>query len=73
MFNRSLIHVKLELNLITSYSKDYMPIEHLEDYEQLLKEIPQEYCLYQNYKMIHYMELVKDVKIEKLNTVWLKD
>ena len=23
--------------------------------------------------MIHYMQLAKDVKISKLNTVWLKD
>ena len=73
MFNRSLMHIKLELNLINTYSRDYIPIEHLEDYEQLLKDIPQEYCLYQTYKMIHYMEIAKDVKIEKISTVWLKD
>ena len=73
MMNRSMIHVKIDLNLINSYSREYIPIDHLEEYENLLKDIPQEYCLYQNYKMIHYMELAKDVKIEKLNTAWVKD
>ena len=38
-----------------------------------MKDIPQEYCLYQAYKMTHYMELVKDIKIKKISTVWLKD
>ena len=73
MLNRSLLHVKIELNLVNSYSREYIPIDHLEEYENLLKDIPQEYCLYQNYKMIHYMELAKDVKIEKMNTAWVKD
>lgn len=48
-------------------------MEHLESYESLLKEIPQEYCLYQTYKMIHYMELTKDVTIEKIGTLWLRN
>ncbi len=39
----------------------------------MLKEIPQEYILYQNYKMVHYLELVRNMKIKNLTTVWIKD
>jgi hypothetical protein len=73
MFNRSLIQVKTEINLLNKFSKDYVPVEHLENYETILRDIPNEYCLYQTYKMVHYMELTKDVTIEKLGTFWLKN
>lgn len=63
MWNRSLVQVKIDINLINQFSKDYVSLEQLENYESLLKEIPKEYCLYETYKMIHYMEIVKDVKI----------
>ena len=36
-------------------------------------DIPQEYCMYQTYKMVHYMELMKDMKVEKLSTLWLME
>lgn len=40
---------------------------------EVLKAVPQEFCIYQTYKMVHYMELMKDVKIEKLGTLWLME
>ena len=32
MFDRALTHVKTDINLITKESKDYIPLEQLEDY-----------------------------------------
>lgn len=40
MFNRSQIQMKTEIGLISKYSKDYIPIDLLEDYEGMLKEMP---------------------------------
>jgi hypothetical protein len=39
----------------------------------MLKEMPEEYCLYETYKMVHYIEINRDIKIKQLNTVWFKD
>ncbi len=39
----------------------------------MLKEMPEEYCLYETYKMVHYIEINRDVKVKCLNTVWFKD
>ncbi len=33
MWSRSATQVKIEINLINAYSKDYIPIETLEAYE----------------------------------------
>jgi len=55
MWGRSETQVRIEINLVNKYSKDYVPVEHLEAYEEVLKEIPQEYILYQTYKMVHYV------------------
>lgn len=72
MFSRSLVQVKIDVNLINKFSKDYIHPEHLDKYEsEVLKDIPQEYCMYQTYKIVHYMELMKDMKVEKLGTLWL--
>ena len=73
MFSRSLTQMKTEIGLISRYSKDYIPMELLEEYEQMLKEMPEEYCLYQTYKMVHYIEINRDLKVKRLNTVWFKD
>ncbi len=73
MYNRSLIQMKTEIGLLTKFSKEFIPLDLLEDYEQMLKEMPEEYCLYQTYKMIHYMEINRDIRIKHLTTVWFKD
>lgn len=46
MYNRSLIQMKTEIGLLSKFSKEYIPLEYLEEYEQMLKEMPEEYCLY---------------------------
>lgn len=73
MFNRSLIQMKTEIGLLSKFSKEYIPLEYLEEYEQMLKEMPEEYCLYETYKMIHYIEINRDVRVQHLTTVWFKD
>ena len=56
MFSRSLVQVKIDVNLINKFSKDYICPEHLDKYEtEVLRDIPQEFCMYQNYKIVHYM------------------
>jgi hypothetical protein len=40
MFNRSLIQMKTEIGLLSKFSKEYIPLEYLEEYEQMLKEMP---------------------------------
>lgn len=39
----------------------------------MLKEMPEEYCLYETYKMVHYIEINRDVRVQHLTTVWFKD
>jgi len=39
----------------------------------MLKEMPEENCLYETYKMVHYIEINRDLKVKRLNTVWFKD
>jgi hypothetical protein len=39
----------------------------------MLRDAPEEYCLYETYKMVHYIEINRDIKIKHLNTVWFKD
>jgi hypothetical protein len=39
----------------------------------MLKEMPEEYCLYETYKMVHYIEINRDVRVKHLTTVWFKD
>jgi hypothetical protein len=65
--------MKTEIGLLSKFSKEYIPLEYLEEYEQMLKEMPEEYCLYETYKMIHYIEINRDVRVKHLTTVWFKD
>lgn len=73
MWNRAESYVKLSVNIINSYSKEYIPIETLESYEQVLKEIPQEFILYQNYKIVQFLSIVRNLEIKNLTTLWMKD
>jgi hypothetical protein len=71
MLQQSLIQIKISINLLNKFSQQYIPLEELENYENLLKATHQEYCLYQTYKMVHYMELTRDIAVLRLGTLWL--
>jgi len=48
-------------------------MESLDAYCEVLKEITDDYLLYQTYKIIHYLQILRDMKVTRLTTVWIKD
>lgn len=71
LYERALQEIDIVLGIISPLSPNFISREASEEFEVVLRENPEDYALYQTYKIVQYITKTEDIRTRRLKLNWL--